>query len=156
MGWFLPNIYRRVNTSSSWILPKMQVWETTSQLVLRDHNYHVTKTKERHHKKGKIFDRKKNSIKKWAKDMNRYISKENIQIANKHMKRYSASLVISSVQLLSHVRLCDPMSCSMPGLPVHHQLRVYSCPLSQWCHPTISSSVVSSSCLNLSQHQGLF
>ena len=28
----------------------------------------------------------------------------------------------SSVLSLSHVRLCDPMSCSTPGLPVHHQL----------------------------------
>ena len=28
----------------------------------------------------------------------------------------------SSVQLLSHVRLFDPMNCSSPGLPVHHQL----------------------------------
>ena len=37
--------------------------------------------------------------------------------------------------------------------------RVYqnSCPLSQWCHPAISSSVAPfSSCLNLSHHQGLF
>ena len=37
--------------------------------------------------------------------------------------------------------------------------RVYpnSCPLSQWCHPTISSSVILfSSRLHLSQHQGLF
>jgi len=32
-----------------------------------------------------------------------------------------------------------------------------SCPLSQWCYPTISSSVIPfSSCLNFSQHQGLF
>ena len=33
-----------------------------------------------------------------------------------------------------------------------------SCPLSQWCHPTISSSVSSLSppALNLSQHHGLF
>ena len=32
-----------------------------------------------------------------------------------------------------------------------------SCPLSRWCHPTISSSVAPlSSCPNLSQHQGLF
>ena len=41
--------------------------------------------------------------------------------------------------------LCDHMNSSMPGLPVHHQLPgAYSnsCPLSQWCHPTISSSVV--------------
>ena len=37
------------------------------------------------------------------------------------------------------------MNCSTPGLPVHHQLPgVYanSCPLSWWCHPTISSPVV--------------
>ena len=28
----------------------------------------------------------------------------------------------SLVQLLSRVWLCDPMNCSTPGLPVHHQL----------------------------------
>ena len=41
--------------------------------------------------------------------------------------------------------LCDPMDCSMPGLPVHHQLPgAYSnsCSLSRWCHLTISSSVI--------------
>ena len=27
----------------------------------------------------------------------------------------------SSVQSLGHVRLCDPMDCSTPGFPVHHQ-----------------------------------
>ena len=40
---------------------------------------------------------------------------------------------------------CDPMNRSTPGLPVHHQLlESYPnpCPLSQRCHPTISSSVV--------------
>ena len=32
--------------------------------------------------------------------------------------------------------LCDPMDCSMPGLPVHHQLLEFTqCPLSWWCHP---------------------
>ena len=31
-------------------------------------------------------------------------------------------LTFSSVQSLSHVWLCDPMNCLMPGLPVHHQL----------------------------------
>ena len=36
------------------------------------------------------------------------------------------------------------MDCSTPGLPVHHQLPQFTqtCPLSQWCHPTISSSVI--------------
>ena len=30
--------------------------------------------------------------------------------------------VLSSVQSLSRVRLCNPVNCSTPGLPVHHQL----------------------------------
>ena len=35
----------------------------------------------------------------------------------------SSSLsIFTSVQSLSRVRLCDPMNCSTPGLPVHHQL----------------------------------
>ena len=40
--------------------------------------------------------------------------------------------------------LCDPMDCSTPGFPVHHQLLefTHSCPLNRWCHPTFSSSVV--------------
>ena len=41
--------------------------------------------------------------------------------------------------------LGDPMNHSTPGLPVHHQLPEFSetqGPLSQWCHPDISSSVI--------------
>jgi len=40
--------------------------------------------------------------------------------------------------------LYNPMDCSTPGFPVHHQLpedHSNSCPLSLWCHSTISSSV---------------
>ena len=35
---------------------------------------------------------------------------------------FKSDFVRLSVQLLSHVRLCDPMNHSTPGLPVHHQL----------------------------------
>ena len=59
------------------------------------------------------------------------------------------------------------MGCSMPGFPVHRKnlpvlWRVQtpgacsnSCPSSQWCYPTISSSVSPSPAFSLSQHQGL-
>ena len=40
--------------------------------------------------------------------------------------------------------LCDPMSSTRPGLPVHHHCQSPPKPMdmSRWCHPTISSSVV--------------
>ena len=54
--------------------------------------------------------------------------------------------------------LWDPMDGSTPGFPIYHHLPVCSDSylLSQWCHRTISSSVVPSPALNLSQHQDLF
>ena len=60
----------------------------------------------------------------------------------------------------SYLTLCDPMNCSMPGLPVHHQLPKPTQTHVHWVsdviQPSHSLSSPSPPAFNLSQHQGLF
>ena len=73
------------------------------------------------------------------------------------LNRYSFSIVVQS---LSHVRLCDPMDCSMPGFPVHHHLPELAHTHVHWVsdaiqpsHPLLSPSPPA---FNRSKRQGLF
>ena len=60
----------------------------------------------------------------------------------------------------SCLTFCDPMDCSTPGLPVHHQLSEFTQTNVHWVGDAIPPSHPLSSpsppAFNLSQHQGLF
>ena len=97
---------------NKWVLIKLKSFSTTKETI--------SKVKRQRSEREKIIvnrttdkeliskiykqlkTRKINDpIKKWAKELSRHFSKEDIQMANKPMKRCSTSLIISSVQFSS-------------------------------------------------------
>ena len=88
---------------------------------------------------------------------------------NNHSDNVCLFLSISSVQFSSvqfssvaqsSLTLCNPMDCSTPGFPVHHQLLESTQTYVHWVgdaiQPSHPLSSLSLPTFNLSQHQGLF
>ena len=68
----------------------------------------------------------------------------------------SVSQSVSSVTQ-SCLILCDPMDCSMPDFPIHHQLPEFTQTHVPWVsNPSISSSVIPFSCLQSFPASGSF
>ena len=90
---------------------------------------------------------------------NLWLENATLKTMNLTFYRYCNLLPFSSVQSLSPT-LCDPKDCSMPGLPVHHQLPEFTQTHVHRVGDSIQPSHLLSSpsppVLNLSQHQGLF
>ena len=76
-----------------------------------------------------------------------------------HGNLYFSSVQFSSVTQ-SYLTLCDPVNCSIPGLPVHHQLPEFTQTHVHRVGDAIQPSHLLSSpplpVPNISQHQGLF
>ena len=76
-----------------------------------------------------------------------------ISLGKRHRHQFSSVPQSCSI-------LCDPMDCSTPGLPVHHQLLEFTQTHVHWVSDAIQPSHPLSSpsppVFNLSQHQGLF
>ena len=45
-----------------------------------------------------------NPIQKWERNLNRHLTREDIQVTNKHMKRYSILYIIRELQIKTIIR----------------------------------------------------
>ena len=108
---------------------------------------------------------KMDNLEEMDKFLERYslpkLNQEEIENMNRSITNTKIETVIQfSSVTQSCPTLCDPMNCSTPGLPVHHQLPEFTQTHVHWVSDAIQPShpllFPSPPTLNLSQHQDLF
>ena len=130
---------------TSHITDKGLMFRTCKESLQLDNKKQITQLKTRQR-----LDISSKKVYKWSIDMWKYAQK---------MLKINHWVQFSSVAQ-SCLILCDPMNCSTPGLPVHHQLpeftqtHVYR--VGDAIQPSNPLSSPSPPAHNPSQHQGLF
>ena len=89
-----------------------------------------------------------------------HLTNSGIKVACQRLRKSNISSVQFSSVTQSCLTLCDPMNCSTPGLPVHHQLSEFTQTnvhrVSDAIQPSHPLSSPSPPAPNPSQHQSLF
>ena len=87
-----------------------------------------------------------NPVKKWADDLNKHLYKEDMQMIKRHILKMfnitNYSVQFSRSVVSDFLRPCGLQHARPPCPSPTPWVYSNSCPLSQWCHPIISSSVI--------------
>ena len=106
-----------------------------------------------------LFQWHKRSLYIWTLPDVQYQNQIDHILCSQRWRSSDSSVQFSSVTQLCPT-LCDPVDCSKPGLPVHHQLPEFTQTHVHWLSDVIQPSHPRSSpsplAFNLSQHQGPF